>query len=261
MGTQRSPKACDTEIVAWGEMLEDILELVFEKLPLSVENITDVSLVCKHWRKVAKDFGIVVLRVQQCTALLEKSFCQLNLWKNIRCLELDNTSYLLRDEGVRQLLCSLWNHSLKSLCLGYNAITHDGAGALSCYISQNSTLERLDLPHNFLGDAGIKVLSEALQVNKTLLEMNVSQNRFGANGARFLAAALRINKTLKALTICLNRIGDDGAGEIADALRHNYSLIAFKYCLPFPMYHLPFLHSASITFSSRDSRFHASILV
>eukprot|EP00736_Rhodelphis_marinus_P010903 Rmarinus@m.1734 len=200
MGTQRSPKACDTEIVAWGEMLEDILELVFEKLPLSVENITDVSLVCKHWRKVAKDFGIVVLRVQQCTALLEKSFCQLNLWKNIRCLELDNTSYLLRDEGVRQLLCSLWNHSLKSLCLGYNAITHDGAGALSCYISQNSTLERLD----------------------------VSQNRFGANGARFLAAALRINKTLKALTICLNRIGDDGAGEIADALRHNYSLIAFN---------------------------------
>lgn len=136
--------------------------------------------------------------------------------------------------------------ALKTLQLGYNDLSAEGAAALlaRCHHSPNSnpgdagpspcSLTSLDLQFNGLGPGVAEVVAAALcgrgaslaDSNNSnarppagLTTLGLLQTGLGSSGAAVIAEALRTNTVLRSLDLGNNEIGDEGAAALALALQ------------------------------------------
>lgn len=136
--------------------------------------------------------------------------------------------------------------ALKTLQLGYNDLSAEGAAALlaRCHHSPNSnpdnagpspcSLTSLDLQFNELGPGVAEVVAAALRgrgaslANSNnsnarppagLTTLGLLQTGLGSSGAAAIAEALRTNTVLRSLDLGNNEIGDEGVAALALALQ------------------------------------------
>lgn len=101
----------------------------------------------------------------------------------------------------------------------------NGAKALACAVSKNSTLKVLDLSHNNIGCNGATALACALSQNSTLKVLNFSQNSIGNDGAVALSQALSCNKSLHTFEAEMNLFDSEGVTALERCLNVNTSLL------------------------------------
>eukprot|EP01097_Dermamoeba_algensis_P000731 TRINITY_DN1260_c0_g1_i4.p1 TRINITY_DN1260_c0_g1~~TRINITY_DN1260_c0_g1_i4.p1 ORF type:complete len:672 (-),score=223.76 TRINITY_DN1260_c0_g1_i4:176-2191(-) len=174
----------------------------------------------------------------------------LSLHEGLESLSLVSSE--LTDEQVKPLAESLSKWKLKSLNLGHNKLTSEGASSVirslataanefltEIHLNDNRiddaamtalaeslpnlpNLKSLHLNNNKLGDKGVKILLDALAAAPNVIPvLHLSQNRIGDAGAADIGAFLKSNKTAVSVHLANNDIGDAGAEAIASGLADN----------------------------------------
>ena len=113
---------------------------------------------------------------------------------------------------------AITNKRCKSISLGFNGITSQGASILAKILYHNSTLQELWLSTNHLADTGVLHLTQALSVNKTLKKLGLAANDITNTGVMYLAEMLKKNQTINTLGLAKNKIGDQGVQLLANVL-------------------------------------------
>ncbi|TDH70547.1 hypothetical protein CCR75_009168 [Bremia lactucae] len=130
-------------------------------------------------------------------------------------------------DSCTRLLGDVLSHDackLRTLDLGFNRLTDEGASRLAIALTTNASLENLYLSGNDIGPTGAQALAQALTKNTHLRSLHLSGNNIGEEGARFLADGIAGNTALQALYLGTNGIGTAGMQSLATALTHNKSL-------------------------------------
>lgn len=140
------------------------------------------------------------------------SNCKLNTW-----IDLSNQQLTSRDMDM-VVERAIIKKQCKTLDLGMNAITADGASKLCRGISISHTLERLYLSDNQVSDDGVRVLAPSVQ-NSSLIVLGLSKNNISNQSIDYLAQMLEINRRLAVLGLEDNCIGDKGVETLADVLK------------------------------------------
>jgi Leucine Rich repeat len=211
-------------------------EKYYKKLTKQSEIIEDenaILLISEHLYKYNKN-----RECNRCIAEAVINFSSLD--KNIReglrnaiynngMTELSINRFGLSVKEIKIIVALLPFTSLKSLKMGYNDISDEGAKVLAASttltkldlrgneisdegakaLAANSSLNTLDLGNNVINDAGVI----ALAGNSTLTKLSLWVNSIGVEGAKALAA----NSTLTQLDMGFNKIGigDEGAKALA----------------------------------------------
>ena len=143
-----------------------------------------------------------------------------------KCLQ-DNTKFQLlklkniTKEGLKPIFDV---KTLQKLDLSNNALSVDGAAAISDGLKSINSLQELKISSNEITSEGAKKIGEAIQVNTTLQILDIKGNRISDDGAATISDALKTNNTLLELNISQNSITDKGTQEIAKAIQINPSL-------------------------------------
>ncbi|OWZ09380.1 hypothetical protein PHMEG_00017925 [Phytophthora megakarya] len=130
-------------------------------------------------------------------------------------------------DACTRLLSDVLAHGaskLRTLDLGFNRLTDQGATQLAEALETNASLESLYLSGNEIGPAGARALAQVLIKNTHLHSLHLSGNNIGEEGARFLADGVAGNTALRALYLGTNGIGTAGMQSLATALTQNNSL-------------------------------------
>mmetsp|Transcript_24227 Transcript_24227/g.41437 ORF Transcript_24227/g.41437 Transcript_24227/m.41437 type:complete len:369 (-) Transcript_24227:104-1210(-) len=155
-------------------------------------------------------------------------------------------------------MCS--NSSMKSFCIGGNALGDDcceamgkmlqsnrvlacvdlsgceireeGAKLLAAGLAGNKgALTQLDLGGNSIGDVGAEAFAEVLgTLHEGFRQLDLVHNHITEVGAHHLAEAVKQSKHLDRLRLNSNRIGDAGALHFAAAIRNNPKTCALDLC-------------------------------
>lgn len=134
---------------------------------------------------------------------------------------------------------------LKSIDLGNNSISLEGASALAELLRAKNALRDINIYMNDIGDDGAfqvgiflqylrfqswlqstfcmtyMQLASALNSNKHVSALDVGGNNIGPGGAKALAAALRGNDSLRTLEMGYNPIGPEGTKALADIFKYD----------------------------------------
>ena len=121
---------------------------------------------------------------------------------------------------------------IQKLDISRNAISDDGAAAISEYLN-NNTLQQLDMSHNQVSCIGIIKITKALLTNKTLQVLDISHNKISDDGAIAIGETLvnTENPILQKLDLSYNNISINGIGAFSYCLKHNNTLQELKISL------------------------------
>ncbi|CAF1163317.1 unnamed protein product [Didymodactylos carnosus] len=123
---------------------------------------------------------------------------------------------------VNEIIEKLRSNDRRTLDIGSNNISAEGAKAIAEALKTNQTLTALDIENNNISAEG--AIAEALKTNQTLTALGINSNNISAEGAKAIAEALKTNQTLTTLHMYNNNITDAGAKAIAEALKTNQTL-------------------------------------
>ena len=140
-------------------------------------------------------------------------------------MRLDISCNALSDEGAAAISdCLKINHSLKELNLSNNKITSIGAIRIANAMQVNKMLSTLDISCNTLSDEGAAAISDCLKINNNLRVLNLSKNEITSVGAIRIANAMQVNAMLQKLDISCNTLSDEGTAAISDCLKISNNL-------------------------------------
>lgn len=134
----------------------------------------------------------------------------------------------LNDLAISTLCEALkFNKSIEILDLEGNAITSDGARALSLVLDSNTPLKTLNLKENQIGDKGVKHLADIILSGKnTHLEiLNLSKNNIGSDGAKIYANSLmNVTNNISEIFLNDNNIGNIGISPLLELCEKNQNI-------------------------------------
>ena len=116
--------------------------------------------------------------------------------------------------------CAMEDHFVKKLDISNHHVTNEKAKIIVKILQGKKSLQKLDISHNAISDDGAVAISEYLN-NNMLQHLNISHNLISVIGAFHISKALQINSALQVLVISHNNISDDGAIAIGKILRNN----------------------------------------
>ena len=129
----------------------------------------------------------------------------------------------LTDSDIRALFSDT-EITAKTLNLGKNNLSPEGAQVVAKALAVNRTVTHLDLSYNRIGDVGAVALAEALDAGSCWTHLYLHGVDMTQGGAEALADSLRKNKSLTVLGLGDNAIEDRGAAALASALKSNDTL-------------------------------------
>ena len=149
---------------------------------------------------------------------------------NKQCKMLRLSDNKITSEGISVLTNSLRdNRILEGLYIFNNNVANKGVYLLTQVLSQNrSALKTLSLGWNNITDEGAHHLAEMLKTNMTLIELWLPFNRISDRGVQLIANALtHHNTSLKRLSLDLNKSVTDASVDcLVDLLNQNQSITA-----------------------------------
>jgi hypothetical protein len=147
-----------------------------------------------------------------------------------QCTRLRLSDNKITAQGVAVLTEALHNNTiLEGLYIFNNHMADKGVYLLTQVLSENkSALKTLSLGWNDITDEGANYLAEMLKTNRTLIELWLPWNRISDRGVQLLANALiHHNTSLQRLSLDLNKLVTDlSVNILVDVLNHNQSLTA-----------------------------------
>jgi len=151
----------------------------------------------------------------------------LSLHEGLESLSLVSSE--LTDEQVKPLADSLSKWKLKSLNLGHNKLTSEGASAVirSLATAANEFLTELHLNDNRIDDAAMTALAESLPNLPNLKSLHLNNNKLGDKGVKILLDAMAAApNVIPVLHLSQNRVGDAGAADIGAFLKGNKTVVS-----------------------------------
>ena len=154
-------------------------------------------------------------------------------WDDCKCktpIVLDGTSNMsnldFEDVGATLVSAFLLKKETQKLDISNNAISDDGAVAISEYLRYSRTLLELNISHNQVSDIGIIIITKALQTNITFQILDVSYNNISDDGTMVIGETLvnTENPKLPKLNLSYNNISNKGVVALSDCLKHNNTL-------------------------------------
>jgi len=151
----------------------------------------------------------------------------LSLHEGLESLSLVSSE--LNDEQVKPLAESLSKWKLKSLNLGHNKLTSEGASAIikSLGSAANEFLTDLRLNDNRIDDVAITALAESLVNLPNLKSLHLNNNKIGDKGVKILLDSLAASpNAIPALYLAHNRITDAGAADLGAFFKTNKTTVS-----------------------------------
>ena len=151
-----------------------------------------------------------------------------------QCMMLRLSYNKITSQGVSILAEVLHNNTtLEGLYIFSNRVGDKGIYSLAQVLAENnSTLKTLSLGWNGITDEGAEYLAEMLKTNRTLSELWLPCNKISDQGVKLLANALiQYNTSLKTLSLDVNEsVSDSSVSFLIDMMNQNQSLDALHMC-------------------------------
>ena len=121
--------------------------------------------------------------------------------------------------------------NLKSLEIGYNGITKEGAKSISKYIKYNEHLITLNIEGNYLCNEGINSICDSISLKeRNLLSfLNLENNNITKKGSQYISKILIESPFINCLSLKNNSLDNDGVNKIISLINlENSNLISLN---------------------------------
>ncbi|EFA83264.1 hypothetical protein PPL_04054 [Heterostelium album PN500] len=211
------------------EVLHEKME---EYMCVYLNNIINLSLVCKMWAKQIVPISnccITKIVNKKQFATLFKYMTEGIIKDGATCL-FTTIKFFCKGGGSspNQLLPKdyklLFNHCHSVRCLSFdkNQLTIGDVVVLSKYIKESANITELKAPSNFTPQ-GLALFCDALKYNQSLTLLDISSTPLNADCIGSICSALKVNRSILYLDLSFNSIGSNGVG-LGDMLKCNTTL-------------------------------------